>query len=134
MSVQPRKEYDLHARIGIATAKSFINAGAIVWITGRNKDKFHKTSKEINNPNLKTMVSDTSAMEGITVLEKAFAESSNKLDVLFLNLGIATFVPIALATEAGFDAQFNTNVKGAYFILQELIPHLSKRKSVLFTN
>lgn len=53
-------------------------------------------------------------MEGIVVLEKVFAESGTKLDVLFLNAGIATFVPIALTTEADFDAQFSTNVKGAY--------------------
>ncbi|WP_281261796.1 SDR family NAD(P)-dependent oxidoreductase [Flavobacterium faecale] len=118
--------------MGLATAKSFINAGAIVWIT--IMINFRRHLKEINNPNLKTMVSGTSSIEGIAVLEKAFAESSNNLDVLFLNVGIATFVPNALATEADFDAQFNTNVKGAYFILQQLKPHLSKGTSALFTN
>jgi NAD(P)-dependent dehydrogenase (short-subunit alcohol dehydrogenase family) len=120
--------------IGLATAKAFINAGAIVWITGRNVDNLQKASKEINNPNLKMVVSDTSNLEGIAVLEKAIAESGNKLDILFLNAGIAKFVPIALATEADFDAQFNTNVKGAYFTLQQLIPHLSNGASVLFSS
>lgn len=120
--------------IGLATAKAFINAGAIVWITGRNVDNLQKASNEINNPNLKMVVSDTSNLEGIAVLEKAIAESGNKLDILFLNAGIAKFVPIALATEADFDAQFNTNVKGAYFTLQQLIPHLSNGASVLFTS
>lgn len=120
--------------IGLATAKAFINAGAIVWITGRNVDNLQKASKEINNPNLKMVVSDTSNLEGIAVLEKAIAESGNKLDILFLNAGIAKFVPIALATEADFDAQFNTNVKGAYFTLQQLIPHLSNGASVVFTS
>jgi NAD(P)-dependent dehydrogenase (short-subunit alcohol dehydrogenase family) len=120
--------------IGLATAKAFINAGAIVWITGRNVDNLQKASKEINNPNLKIVVSDTSNLEGIAVLEKAIAESGNKLDILFLNAGIAKFVPIALATEADFDAQFNTNVKGAYFTLQQLIPHLSNGASVLFSS
>lgn len=120
--------------IGLATAKAFINAGASVWITGRNANNLQRASEEINNPNLKTVVSDTSNLKGIAVLEKAIAESGNKLDILFLNAGIATFVPIALATEADFDAQFNTNVKGAYFTLQQLLPHLSNGASVLFTS
>lgn len=120
--------------IGLATAKAFINAGASVWITGRNADNLQKASEEINNPNLKTVVSDTSNLKGIAVLEKAIAESENKLDILFLNAGIATFVPIALATEVDFDTQFNTNVKGAYFTLQQLLPHLSNGASVLFTS
>ena len=120
--------------IGLATAKAFINVGAKVWITGRNADNLQKAVTEINSPNLKTVVSDTSNLKGIAVLEKAIAESGNKLDVLFLNAGIATFAPIALATEADFDAQFNTNVKGAYFTLQQLLPHLANGASVIFTS
>ncbi|UUW08750.1 SDR family oxidoreductase [Flavobacterium plurextorum] len=120
--------------IGLATAKAFINAGAKVWITGRNADNLEKAVAEINSPNLKTVISDTSNLKGIAVLEKAIAESGSKLDVLFLNAGIATFAPIALATEADFDAQFNTNVKGAYFTLQQLLPHLANGASVIFTS
>jgi NAD(P)-dependent dehydrogenase (short-subunit alcohol dehydrogenase family) len=118
--------------IGLATAKAFINSGAIVWITGRDIDKLENASKEINNQNLKTVVSDTSTLAGIAILEKSISESGNKLDILFLNAGIATFLPIALVTETDFDAQFNTNVKGAYFTLQQLLPHLADGASIVF--
>lgn len=120
--------------IGLATAKAFINAGANVWITGRNAGNLQKATAEINSPKLKTVVSDSSYMAGITVLEKAVAVSGNKVDVLFLNAGIAVFAPIELATEADFDAQFNTNVKGPYFTLQKLLPHLADGAAVLFTS
>jgi NAD(P)-dependent dehydrogenase (short-subunit alcohol dehydrogenase family) len=53
---------------------------------------------------------------------------------LFLNAGIAVFAPIEHATEADFDAQFNTNVKGYFFTLQKLIPHLKEGSSVVFTS
>jgi NAD(P)-dependent dehydrogenase (short-subunit alcohol dehydrogenase family) len=118
--------------IGLATAKAFINAGANVWITGRNAENLQKAAEEINSPNLKTVVSDTSKLADISILEKAVAESGNKLDVLFLNAGIATFAPIEQATEADFDAQFNTNVKGHFFTLQKLIPHLANGAAVVF--
>lgn len=120
--------------IGFATAKAFINAGANVLITGRSASNLQKAAKEISNPKLKTLVADTSNPEGIAVLEKTVAENGNKLDVLFLNAAIATFGPIEQVTEEDFDAQFNTNVKGHFFTLQKLIPHLADGSSIIFTS
>ena len=108
--------------IGLATARAFVKAGANVWITGRNAENLQKAADEINNPNLKTVVSDTSKLAEISILERAVADNGEKLDVLFLNAGIAVFAPIDQVTEADFDAQFNTNVKGHFFTLQKLIP------------
>jgi NAD(P)-dependent dehydrogenase (short-subunit alcohol dehydrogenase family) len=120
--------------IGLATTKAFIAAGATVWITSRKAENLQSAAHEINSPNLKTVVSDTSNLAGIAILEKAVADSGNKLDVLFLNAGIAVFKPIEYATEEEFDAQFNTNVKGYYFTLQKLLPHLNDGSSVIFTS
>lgn len=53
--------------IGLATAKAFINAGANVWITGRNAENLKKAAEEINSPNLKTVVSDTSKLTDIPI-------------------------------------------------------------------
>ena len=120
--------------IGLATAKAFINAGANVWITGRNATNLQKAADEINDSKLATVVSDTSKLDEISILEKAVTEAGNKVDVLFLNAGIATFEPIEQVTEANFDAQFNTNVKGHFFTLQRLLPHLTDGASVIFTS
>ncbi|WP_370897233.1 SDR family oxidoreductase [Chryseobacterium gossypii] len=120
--------------IGLATAKAFIEKGANVWITGRNAENLSKAAQTINSPKLRTVVSDTSKLADIAVLESAIADSGSPIDVLFLNAGIATFTPIGQTTEADFDAQFNTNVKGHYFTLQKLLPHLAEGSSVLFTS
>lgn len=120
--------------IGLATAKAFIHAGATVWITGRSAGNLQKAADEINSSQLKTIVSDTSSLEGIAALANVVAENGIKLDVLFLNAAIATFGPIAQTTEADFDAQFSTNVKGPYFTLQKLMPHLADGASVILTS
>jgi NAD(P)-dependent dehydrogenase (short-subunit alcohol dehydrogenase family) len=120
--------------IGLATAKAFVSAGANVWITGRSADNLQKASAEINSPKLKTVVSDTSNFAGIAVLEKTIADSGVTLDVLFLNAGTFAFSPIAQTTEEDFDNQFNTNVKGAYFTLQKLLPHLENGAAVIFNS
>lgn len=120
--------------IGFATAKAFIEKEANVTITSRNAENLQQAAAKINSSNLQTVVSDTSNIPGINVLEKAVAASGKKIDVLFLNAGIAVFASIAEATEADFDAQFNTNVKGFFFTLQKLMPHLADGATVLFTS
>ena len=120
--------------IGLATAKAFINAGAQVLVTGRTGSKLQQAEKDINSPNLKTLVSDTADMSGIIALEKTVAASGKKLDVLFLNAATAVYTAITDVSEADFDLQFNTNVKGHFFTLQKLIPHLADGASVIFTS
>jgi len=119
------------AGIGLATAKTFIEKGAQVLITGRNTDSLQATSIDINSPNLKTLASDISKLTDISTLEKAVAESGNKVDVLVLNAGIAKQYSIEDTTEEVFDDLFNINVKGLFFTLQKLIPHLSEGASVI---
>ncbi len=120
--------------IGLATAKEFINSGANVWITGRNNENLQKAASEINSSKLTTVVSDTSNLADISLLVNAFSETKRELNVLFLNAGIGTFTTIDQVTEADFDAQFNTNVKGHFFTLQKLLPYLANGASVVFTS
>lgn len=117
--------------IGLATAEAYLNEGAHVWITGRNLDKLLSIKTRLNNDNLHIVVSDTSCFQGISALEEEIAALDMKIDTLFINAGIAIFSPLSLATEAEFDKQFNTNVKGAYFTLQKMLPYLNEGSSVI---
>ncbi len=119
------------AGIGLATAKTFIEKGANVLITGRNTDTLQAASRSINSPKLKTLSSDTSKLADITLLAETVAASGNKVDVLVLNAGIAKQYSIEDTTEEVFDDLYNINVKGLFFTLQKLIPHLSDGASIV---
>lgn len=119
------------AGIGFATTQAFLNEGAQVWITGRSLETLQKIKNEINNDKLNIIVSNTSNLAGINLLDNEIKKKNIKIDVLFLNAGIATFKPIALSTEEDFDSQFNTNVKGAFFTLQKMMPYLNEGASVI---
>ncbi|WP_294304246.1 SDR family oxidoreductase [uncultured Chryseobacterium sp.] len=119
------------AGIGLATAKKFIAKGAGVLVTGRNTATLDQASASINSPEFKTLTSDISKLEDIAVLEKEISESGKKVDVLVLNAGIAKQFSIEETTEEVFDDLFNINVKGLFFTLQKLIPHLAEGASVI---
>jgi NAD(P)-dependent dehydrogenase (short-subunit alcohol dehydrogenase family) len=54
-----------------------------------------------------------------------------KLDILFLNAGIAQLAPFEAVTEAFHDEHMNVNVKGVVFTLQKLLPLLGQGSSVI---
>ncbi|GEN78202.1 SDR family NAD(P)-dependent oxidoreductase [Chryseobacterium hagamense] len=119
------------AGIGLATAKTFISKGADVLVTGRNKATLDQASATINSSKFKTLASDISKLEDIGALEKEVSESGKKIDVLVLNAGIAKQFSIEETTEEVFDDLFNINVKGLFFTLQKLIPHLAEGASII---
>src|SRR6185295_18381505 len=67
-------------------------------------------------------------------LDKFYAEVSRKLgkiDILFVNAGIAVFSPFAETTEKTFDDMFDINIKGAYFTIQKALPLLNDGASII---
>ena len=117
--------------IGLATAKRFQEEGAKVAISGRSKQTLADAVKTIGNGVLAIQADVSDLAE----LDKLYAEVSKKLgkiDVLFVNAGIAKFAPISETSENTYDEQFDTNIKGAYFTLQKALPLLNDGASVIF--
>ena len=116
--------------IGLATAKRLKEEGAKVAILGRSR----KTLDEA----VKALGSGVVAVEGdvakLADLDKLYAEVSEKLgkiDVLFVNAGVAKFAPFAETSESAYDEQFDTNIKGAYFTIQKALPLLNDGASII---
>lgn len=115
--------------IGYATAKEFVAQGAKVVITGRNKESLEKAAAELGATGV---VSDQSKLEQLDNLVAEVKSKFGKVDVLFLNAGVANFAPVETATEAHFDAIIDSNVKGVYFTVQKFIPILNDGASIIF--
>jgi NAD(P)-dependent dehydrogenase (short-subunit alcohol dehydrogenase family) len=116
--------------IGLATAKRFQEEGAKVAISGRNRKTLDEAVKSIGN-GIVALQADVSKLEDI---DKLYAEVSTKLgkiDVLFVNAGVAKFAPLAETSESLFDETFDTNIKGAYFTVQKALPFLNDGASII---
>ncbi len=115
--------------IGYATAKEFKEQGATVIITGRRPEAVEKAAAQLD---VTGFVADQSSVEQTAELVSKVGERFGKIDILFINAGIANSAPIAEATEAFFDSIIGINFKGAYFTLSKFIPLLNDGASVVF--
>lgn len=115
--------------IGYATAKELKAQGATVVITGRRKEAIEAAAKELD---VIPFVADQSKLEDTERLVAAVKAQFGKVDILFINAGIAGIAPIETATEQHFDDIMGINFKGAYFTLSKFIPILADGGSVVF--
>ncbi|PKB16869.1 glucose 1-dehydrogenase [Flavobacterium sp. 5] len=114
--------------IGYATAKDFKENGAQVIITGRNEQATNKAAQELG---VTGIVSDQSDLKSIDSLVDEVKSKFGKIDIVFLNAGLAAFAPLDQASEEHYDSIMNVNVKGVYFTLQKLLPILNDGGSVV---
>ncbi len=118
--------------IGQATAKLFHAEGARVFITGRNE----KTLAEAKNhlpDDITAIRSDASKLEDIEALAVELKDRAGHIDVLYVNAGVAKFMPFESITPQLFDEMFSINVRGAYFTIQKLLPLMGEGSSVVLT-
>ncbi len=116
--------------IGLATATEFIAEGAKVLITGRDEHSLNNALEALGK-NAGGIISDSSDLKAIRGLSKQVSATFPAIDILFINAGMAKFAPFEEITEAQFDEQFNTNVKGAYFTIQQLLPLMKVGGSII---
>ena len=116
--------------IGLATAKRFQQEGAKVVISGRSKKTLDEAVRTIGNGVL-SIQADVASLSDLDKLYQDVSNKFGKIDVLFVNAGIAKFAPLAETSESTYDEQFDINVKGAFFTIQKAIPLLNDGASVI---
>ena len=116
--------------IGLATAKRFAAEGARVIVTGRNRETLEAARKELGD-RAEVIESDAGDERQIAQLFEGLARTHRRLDVLFLNAGIAKFAPLAEASVKDFDAMWTLNVRGPWLALKHALPLLAEGATVL---
>lgn len=118
--------------IGLATAKRFLDEGATVVATGTNPETL-KAARSALNGLAEVVASDAASEQDIRSLFAGVIERHGRIDVLFLNAGIARFSPWEEHSEEDFDRQFSLNVKGPWLAIKNAIPHLGSGASIIAT-
>ena len=123
--------------IGFAIAKSFLNSGATVVITGRNIERVKNTCNKLISINTGNY---TAKVYGIEMdisktqeIEEKFWEvisllDGKKIDILVNNAGILQEGMFGNISENDYDATLNTNLKGTYFLSQIVANYMKTNK------
>lgn len=116
--------------LGFATAKVFLQEGARVLITGQNEERLAAAVRELGAGAV-GFRSDVRKVEDLEALGRKAKETFDRVDVLFANAGVGGFASLEALTEAQYDEQFDTNVKGVLFTVQKLLGLLKPGSSVI---
>src|SRR6204780_1912048 len=121
--------------IGRATAAALARAGAHVLVHyGRSAQEAESLVSEIqaNGGRAQAISADLGTPNGAALLaEQVRSIVGDRLDVLVLNAGISKAARIADYTVEDFDNLFATNVRGPFFLVQQLLPALGEGSSVV---
>jgi NAD(P)-dependent dehydrogenase (short-subunit alcohol dehydrogenase family) len=107
--------------IGLAIARRFAELGTQVVLVGRRQSVLDAAVSSLGGSAVGLTADVTSPAD----LERLFADVRarfGRLDVLVPNAGGGQHAPLGQITEAQFDQQFATNVKGVVFTVQTALP------------
>ena len=112
--------------IGLAVAKTLIEAGAKVAITGRNEKRLAAAGKATGaHPIHADVAKENDVLRTYQELFQIF----DHLDILVNNAGFGVLKPLVEMDLAGFEQVFATNVTGAMLMAREAAKHFVTRRS-----
>ena len=113
--------------IGEMIAAGFLANGARVYISSRKADACDATAARLAAEHGGTCVSlpaNLAELAGIAGFVAALGAYEDHVDVLVNNAGVSWGAPLATFPENGWDKVMDTNVKGVFFLTQQLLPML----------
>lgn len=117
--------------IGLETVKRFLDEGAKVVFSGRRQEALNEASASLTG-DFKAVLADQSKIEDNKKLIEEAVTAYGSIDVLFVNAGVAYFMPADSIDESHLDSQFNINIKGPAFLVKNAIPSLNDGGVIIF--
>ena len=118
--------------IGLATAKRFAAEGAQVLITGRRRAELDAAVAEIGR-SATGVQADVSRLPDLDLLFQKVKAEAGRIDVLFVNAGGGSMLPLGQITEQQYADIFDRNVKGVLFTVQKALPLIQDGASIILT-
>jgi NAD(P)-dependent dehydrogenase (short-subunit alcohol dehydrogenase family) len=109
------------AGIGLETARLLADRGARVIITGRDAEKGEAAIACLGEGrNVQYIAADMGDLASVDRL----VETVGEVDVIVNNAGAFPTATTVQQDVASFEKVFDTNVRGAYFLVAKLVPHM----------
>lgn len=108
--------------LGAQFARTLSRAGAAVVLAGRRVEKLKELRAEIEGEggDAHVVALDVTSRESIQAAVARAETEVGSIDILVNNSGVSTTQRVQDVTEEDYDFVFNTNVKGSFFVAQEV--------------
>jgi NAD(P)-dependent dehydrogenase (short-subunit alcohol dehydrogenase family) len=122
--------------IGSSAAKMFVNEGAKVMLVDINEEALKDTIKEIGENNSAFVVADVSDEQQVQKYVDETIKKFGKIDIFLNNAGVeGKVLPLDEYPLDEFHKVIDINVKGAYYGLRHVFPHMKKNGgSIIITS
>ena len=115
--------------IGQAIAVAFATQGACVVPTDRPGVSLDATAEKCTAAGAKEVFPqplDVTSQENINAAVAAVSEHFGRIDIVASNAGMNRVMPAEEVTPESWDAHFNLNIKGGFFLAQAVAPIMKK--------
>jgi len=118
--------------LGLAIARRYIEEGAKVVVSGRDRNAGGKAEAELSRHGDAWFVeADVTDAESVERSVTAAVARLGGLDVLVNNAGVAVLAPAINTPIEDYDRVMNTNVRGYFLYARTCYPHLRERKGCI---
>jgi NAD(P)-dependent dehydrogenase (short-subunit alcohol dehydrogenase family) len=119
--------------IGYGIARSLLEAGMKVAISGRNKEALERAAADLGGDNVLAIVSDVSQMDQEKKALEMITNGWGKVDVVIANAGVGRFAPIDQLDEEAWHQMVDINLTGPYNTLKAALPALKESEGYYIT-
>lgn len=116
--------------IGFAIAQKMAAQGMRVIITGRRREALDRAVEKLGGSAV-GIAADVSSTAGLETLFLEIRTRFGSIHTLVANAGGGVHAPLGKITEAAYDQQFDTNVKGIVFTVQGALPLMQPGSSIV---
>lgn len=115
--------------IGLATAQAFIQHGAFVGITGRNRERVDAAVSSLGKM-CEGFVADAGDDDAMAAALSRTTQQSGRIDIVFSNAGHYVHAPLGQTTRATLEEQLSV-VANVFMTIQLALTHLREGASII---
>jgi NADP-dependent 3-hydroxy acid dehydrogenase YdfG len=120
--------------IGLGIAKSLLQQGMKVAISGRSRDSVDKAVNQLNgDTNVLGVVSDVVELQDEIDAVEHILKTWKRLDVVMANAGVGHFAPIDEMNPEDWSQMINTNLNGVFHTLKASVEALKLTEGYYMT-
>lgn len=114
--------------IGLGIAKSLVENGLKVAISGRNIDDVEKARHYLGNQNVLAIQSDVRYFEDEQNAIEQIISAFGRLDIVIANAGLGKFAPVDELSLEDWNAMIDTNLTGVFHTIKASVEALKVSK------